>query len=230
MSTVQLIQDRDAVPQGQGATGAYLQYTDVTVKNVGKRVTVPPNCFSMTNHMVRQVKGYLPPGVTVLQFTFFPNLQWMLFSVFLFSFIAMFHRVLSLIVLIVVLGSFSVTCQYIHVVRKSLPWLRLVPIMDNIRLLNAHIEVEVNHLEGVFLRAREAGLCQIAASNGKMKFLVMKTKMAEYIDRSRVFSIVLFVFGLASFTFVTFFLIANWYTYYNDSDCPAFILCPSSLF
>ena len=180
--------------------------------------------------MVRQVKGYLPPGVTVLQFTFFPYLQWLMLFVFFLSFLAIFHWVVSVIVFIVVLGFFSVSCQYIRVVRKSLPWLRLVPIMDNIRLLNAHIEVEVNHLEGVFLRAREAGLCQIAASNGKMKFLVMKTKMAEYIDRSRVFSIVLFVFGLASFTFVAFFFAANWYTYYNDSGCSAFLFCLSSLF
>ena len=166
-------------------------------------------CFSMTNHMVRQMKDYLPSGVTLKCFLFGSSMHWMIIPIFLFSLAASIIWIFSAVALCVVPIPFALTCHCVHVCRKSLPWLRLVPVIDGLTLLNSHIEVEVDHLEGVYLRAREAGLGQMVASSGKIKFPVMNPKMARYIARSRLISIVYFLFCLVALIITIVFLIAN---------------------
>ena len=225
MSSAQVVQTRGAVVQTGNVSGAHVNHTDVKVKDVSVRVEVPTNCFSMTNHMLTQIKDYLPPGVTLKHFTFFPYLQWMIFIAFLLSFLAIFAWVVSIIMFCIVLVCFALTCQYVHVCCKSLPWLRLVPVIDGLTLLNSHIEVEVNHIEGTFLKAREAGLGQVVASSGKIKFLVMKPRMAGYIARSRVVSMLLFMLGFVALILTIVFLIANCIVNFTKDDCSALLFC-----
>ena len=225
MSSTQVTQTTGGIVQAGNVTGAHIDHTDLKIKDVTVRVVVPPNCFSMTNHMVRQMKDYLPSGVTLKCFLFFPYLHWIIFTTFLLSFSAIFTWILSALVFCAVLVCFALTCQYVHVCRKSLPWLRLVPVIDGMTLLNSHIEVEVNHIEGVYLRAREAGLGQMVASSGRIKLIVMKPKMARYIARSRRVSILLFLFGLVALIFTTIFLISNFLVFYYNNCLSGIVFC-----
>ena len=224
MSSSQVAQRRGAVVQAGNVSGAHVNYTDVKVKHVGVPIKVPKNCFSQTNHMLTQIKDYLPPGVTVKHFTFFPYLQWIIFIAFLLGFLAIFPwvpRVVSIIMFCIVLVCFALTCQYVHVCRKSLPWLRLVPVIDGLTSLNSHIEVEVNHTEGTFLKAREAGLGQVITASGKIKLLVMAPRMAKYIAQSRVVSVLLFMLGFVALILYIVFLIVNFVKY---GDC-SYLFC-----
>lgn len=207
--TTRLTETRGGAFSTEDVSGGHVEHTDIRVRNVGRRVDIPQNCFSMTNHMLKQIRGYVPEGVHIKQFIFFPSLQWIIVTAFILSYIFVFHFITNIIVLVIVINVFLLVCQYAYICYYFLPWLFLVPIKDDIHSLNEHIEVDFTHVEGVYLSAREAGLFAGAGVNGKIKFLVMKTKMAEHIFRSRQFTIFLFVFGFVTIIYQCIFLLVN---------------------
>lgn len=207
--TTHLIETKGSAFSNEDVSAGHVEHTDIRVRNVGQRVSVPQNCYSMTNHMLKQVQGYVPDGIRVKKFLFFPHLQWIIITLFLASYPLVFNLILSLVVLVIVVNVFVLVCQYAYVCYYFLPWLFLVPIKDDIPSLNAHIEIDFTHVEGVYLRAREAGLFSGAAVNGKIKVLVMKSRMAEYILRSRQFTIFLFVFGAITIIYHSVFVLVN---------------------
>ena len=191
-------------------SAAHIEHTDIQVKDVSNIVSMHCDCFSMTNHMLRQVRGYLPAGIIVRQFWFFPHLQWIIVAVFSVSFLSIFLLMLNIVVLVVVINLFIIVCQYVYICYNHLPWLLLVPVVNiDKSSLNFHIEIEISHVEGTYLRAKEAGLFRAAAVNGRIKLLVMKPKMDLYIRRSRYFTFFLFVYGIFTLSILSIFLIIN---------------------
>ena len=60
MSSVQLIQDSDAVPEEEIVSLGHISHASRSVRDVGIRKVIPESCFSMTNHVIKEISGYLP--------------------------------------------------------------------------------------------------------------------------------------------------------------------------
>ena len=207
MSTARLIETRGEAVSCGDVAGGRVERTEVKVKNVGVHTMVRTNCFSMTNHMLRQIENYLPPGVSVYQFPFFPHLQWIMVTTFCISYFSIFSWVFNIISIVVVINFFIIICQYVYICYRDVPWLFLVPVVEGLPSLNSHMELDINHIEGMYLRAKEVGLFRGVAVSGKEKFLVMSPKMLEYIKQSRVFTAFLFAFCLVTLVILWVFLI-----------------------
>ena len=54
MSSVRLIPEVEVVPLG------HISHASRSVRDIGIRKVIPESCFSMTNHIIRQICGYLP--------------------------------------------------------------------------------------------------------------------------------------------------------------------------
>ena len=117
--------------------------------------------------MLREIRSFLPPNVKVNLFFFIPGMDWMMLLMNVFSGIAFVYWPAGVFIFVVYLLLFGIICQYIHVCRKSLPWLKFVPVIAKLPSLNTFIEVEINSIEGVYLKAKEAGLFQAAGVSGK---------------------------------------------------------------
>ena len=204
--------------------GAEVNYTELTVNDVGTPTKVSNDSFARTNFIIRNSREYIPSQYKLYRFVYLHGFLRIFFLYFVVSIVAFVHWIASLIVLVISIMIFLLSCQYIHVCRTTIPWMIKLPVMNLGDTLNTFIEVDIKNINGVFLDAKEASIGCVASRGAKMKFLLISPEMHFAFLKSVRMSIFLFIVAFLDISFGLVFL------YFNASiaikgDCESLVLC-----
>ena len=198
------------------ATAGHVEQQVITVTSTGETVHIPTDVYTRTNFYIEQTRQYIPSRKLHV-FINFRGFPWIMIAVLsaqliillLVSIIlgrtgsifgpSMACLVLSLVTILSLIPTFIVYCQHLHVVCWTIPWVLRQPIIPNMTTGNKHLEIAVNSLEGVYLRARNVGIGVVSQTTGKIKFHVLSFTAASQIKGARKFSI---IFAVITFLFV----------------------------
>ena len=187
-------------------TAGQVEQQVVTVKSTAaETVNGPFDNYARTNFYIRQSRLYMPsrklrvfihftclPGI--LNIVLCTQLALLILASLLTGLLTTFKASmaclgLSLVIILSLIPTFIVYCQYLHVVCWTIPWVLRQPIIPNMTTDNDHLEIAVTSLEGVYLRARNSGIGFVSQTTGKIKFHVLSSAAATQIKRARWVSI-----------------------------------------
>ena len=203
---------------------AEVNYTVLTVNDVGTPAKVSNDSFGRANFIIHNSQEYIPSQYKLHQFVYLHGFLHIFFIYFVVSIIAFVHWIASLIVLVISVMIFLLSCQYIHVCRTTIPWMMKLPVMNLGGALNKFIEVDIKNINGAFLDAKEANIGCVTAQGAKMKFLLISPVMLYAIRKSIKITIVLFTVSFFDIIFAFVLLYVNG-SIAVKGDCESFVIC-----
>ena len=180
----------------------------ITAKNTGKNTIVRNTMYSKTNFYIQQTHSYIPtrklrtfinfPGFTKLIVTGFGAI-FLLFIVtggMIFILKPYLALALSGLVLFSSVAMFCIFCQHLHVIRGTIPWILRLPTLPDMPKGNAHIEVAITELEGVYRTAHNKGVGVVGKKSGKIELHILSTQSVEKVKKAIRWSITFFVWSV----------------------------------
>ena len=195
---------------GDGNTGRVKQVVVTTVNTIVDKACVQEDVYAKTNYHIKQSQEYIPSRKLNFFITFRGFICFMttvlciqlmvlvLATIILGAAQTTFSSSLtcftmSLGIIIILIPTFMVYCQHIHVVCWTVRLVLSQPVAKSSESAAEHVEIAVTDLKGAYLSAHKRGIGLISQTSGMIKFQMLSLEAAKQIRWARVISIVLAV-------------------------------------
>ena len=190
-------------------------YTQVSVKDVGRTITIGSAPHMQANHFINQTRKYFPRSKLETYFfacfSLFGAVMRLLFLVSCLGALSLLggdYKLVPACLFVLCSTGIAVFAQHEVVNRKTLPVVFLQPTIDGQRSLNAFYRVTVTELSGLTLENYRAGVGFVQLAGGSVEFQAFNRQAIENIKRARRFSRIMLALFVCAAVYNLYFLMA----------------------
>ena len=185
---------------GEIAAG-HIREQQVSARLTGIAVFLDSNVYTRTNHHITKSRPYIK-SQTLRRYIFFPTMR------ILFAFHVIAHLPAPFLpasiswpwaLLLFAAGIiwFLILCQHLHVIARTIPWILRQPVEDVNALgglTSNFLEVRFEQKDTMYVKAKNDGIGVLLEVSGKVEFYVLSPQAVCRIKKTRVQSVVMFIF------------------------------------
>ena len=185
---------------GEIAAG-HIRQQEVSARLTGQTVFLAKNVYTKTNHYIKESRPYIK-SQTLRRYIFFPTMR-VFFAIYVIAHLpapfvpASISWPWALLLFAAGIIWFVILCQHLHVIARTIPWILRQPVAEPNALgglENNFLEIIIEQKEGMYVEAKNAGIGVFLKASGKVKFHMLTPGAVCRIQKTRVQSVVMFIF------------------------------------
>ena len=210
-----------SVTRGQHSSVAagHVQRTEVEIKEFGKTVNISKGCFHRTNFIIKNTQG-----LSLRRYWYGRGLISIFLSYFVLGLLSFLHVGAASAAMVIDILWILLFSQYVNIACKVIPIVLkhpVLPALQTINRVNFLVEVQIKVVDGryVYLNtvdtaglqvgsvelqynaARSAGLFQLSAASGTVRFQILSPKAHSDVRNTRAYSYLLLLGAIFHFLY-----------------------------